>query len=370
MDNGKRVSHGFVGSLLAMLPAVVGCVGPLSSDDLPARDILFDFDPEASQIPTARGLEGSGSTPDGVNADLAREIDEYDAIGGEGVVFRRSAFAEGQRIWYWSFGPTLEILAPMWVLVHEFEEGETPTFVDHPPVWDVVPGDRAYSPLWRIYWVVVTDEYQGERLLSRRGVDEAVALGLVKEPQSSHVYVNCPVVDEDARMQIEPGSFPGWDEEPCPGDQGTCIRPHWAYYRGVSVAYFDTNGARTFDPRTGFPTADRYELRRETEALPLSEPVRGADITGDEDGVDTNDVFATTPCDDGYTPLHRTTQVFVGADYESIDTHQDETQADARQVSDLFADDGAPRAGVVRGLVRGEVVENLPIERLAECPDP
>lgn len=355
-----------VAAALLVLP---GCIDPLVEDDVPPRDVLFDFDPSSSVVQTPREYAASSRRLEGVDPGLAERIAEYDGVSEEAVVYRLSGFAGGNRIWYWNFGAAPDLVAPIWVLVHPFADGERPTFVDHPPIWDVVPGDTAYSPFWRVNLVVVTGSYHGERLLSRRGVDEAIALGLVQEPISTDLYFNCPVVGEDVRMQVRSGSFPGWDEEPCPDqDEGSCLAPHWAYYRGLRVAYFDTNGARTFDPWEPLGEGDRFELRRETEALALSEAVRRVDITGDGDDVDTNDVFAATPCDGDYTPIHRTTEVFVAADYRSIDTARDETEADARQVSDLFTSAGEPRAGVVRGVQPTDRVENIAIENLDECP--
>jgi hypothetical protein len=340
-----------------LLPALLcACIDPLSEDDVPPQDILFDFDPANDERPWARG-------------ELAETIDEHDAVEG-GVVARLSAFSGGQRVWYWDFGPSPTFAAPLWVLVNPFAEGEEFVPIDHPLIWDVVPGDAAYSPYWRLHVVSVTDKYAGERLTSRRAIDEALRLGLILPPQPSELYANCPVIGEHVRMQIRPGTFPGWEEEPCPGDENaTCIAPHWAYCKGVRVAYFDTNGPRAIDPDGTLPVETVYELRRETESLPLSEPVRGVDITGDEDAVDTNDVLPTTPCDDAYTPVHRTTEVFVTGTYASIDTASDETQADARNVRDLFNANGSPRTVLVRGLEEREGWRNLAVENLAECPE-
>ena len=356
----------FLAFALIFSPA---CVDPLVEDGVPPQDILWNYDPAASWIPTPREYAASTHDRPGVSRDLADEIDEYDYIDDpDGVAHRLSGFAGGARVWYWNFGWTPPFVAPLWALVDPFAEGGT-AFVDHPFIWDVVPGDPAYSPFWRIYTVAITDKYQGERLLSRRAIDEAIEAGLILEPQATDVYANCPMIDEDVRMQIRPGSFPGWEEEPCPGNEdATCIAPHFAYYRGLRVAYFDTNGPRTFDASQNLPEREMYELRRESEALPLSEPERRVDITGDGDAFDTNDVFPTTPCDDEFTPVLRTTEVFVAPDYASIDTNADETQADARGVSDLFAADGTPRTGVVRGLQGTDRVANMPVENLSECP--
>lgn len=342
--------------LLPLLPALLwACIDPLVEDEVPPQDVIFDFDPAEDEKAWARG-------------ELAEQIAEHDGIDGS-TVARLSAFSGGQRVWYWDFGSSPTFAAPLWQLVNPFAEGDEIVPIDHPFIWDVVPGDTAYSPYWRVYRVSVTDKYAGERLTSRRAIDEAVRLGLVLPPQPTDLYSNCPVVDDHVRMQVRPGSFPGWEEEPCPdNDDATCIAPQWAYCKGVRIAYFSTNGSRAIDPEGTLPVETVYELRRETESLPLSEPVRGVDITGDADAVDTNDVFETTPCDAAYTPVHRTTEVFVAATYSSIDTASDETQADARNVHDLFNANGSPRAAVVRGLEEREVLRNLAVENRAECP--
>jgi hypothetical protein len=350
--------------LLAASALVAACVEPLAEDEVPVRDIVFDWEAEEYDRPTPREVEAS-SHDWGVSPVLGTQIAQADGIDDpDGLVPRLSGFADEERIWFWSFGPTPTFAAPLWKLV----SADDGTPINHPLIWDVVPGDRAYSPFWRTYTVAVTDRYNGERILSRRGLDEALRLGLIEAPEPTGIYSNCPVVDEDVRMQVRPGSFPGWEEEPCPGNENaTCIAPHWAYYKGVRVFYFDTNGGLPLDVDEELPVRTVYELRRETEALPLSEPVRGVDITGDADAVDTNDVFPSTPCDDDYSPVYRTTQVFVAADYASIDTNADETVADATQVSDLFDLNGVPRA-LVRGLEPLNGLRNLAVESPAECP--
>lgn len=347
--------------------ALVGCIDPLAEDDVPPRDIIFHFDPERDERPTPR--EAAASSHDwGVDPGLADRIDENDEV--DEYYPRLSAFSGGERVWYWDFGTSPTFAAPLWRLVNPFAEGEEHVPVDHPLIWDVVPGDPAYSPYWRIYDVPITDKYNGERLISRRALDEALEMGLILPPQPLDLYANCPVVDENVRMQVRPGSFPAWDEEPCPGNESaTCIQPHYAYYKGVRVAYFDSNGPRPIDPDGEMGESMVYELRRETESLPLSEPVRGVDITGDEDAVDTNDIFEHTPCSDEYTPVHETTEVFVVGTYASIDTNESETEADARNWFDLFNGNGSPRTLLVRGLEEREGLRNLAIENILECPE-
>lgn len=355
---------------VALLPVlfVPACVDPLSEDDVPPRDVIFDWDPEEYERPTPREVEAS-SHGWGVDPSIGTTIDDNDGIDDpDDVVRRLSGFSANSRIWYWDFGWSPTFAAPLWKLVNPFSEGDEIVPIDHPLIWDVVPGDTAYSPYWQIYTVAVTDKYAGERIISKRGLDEAIRLGLVLPPQPTDTYANCPVVDEGVRMQVRPDSFPGWEEEPCPGsEETTCIAPHWAYYKGVRVFYFDTNGGLPLQHDEELEVADVYELRRESEALPLSEPVRGVDITGDEDALDTNDVFEATPCVEGYSPVHRTTEVFVAADYASIDTAADETEADVRQVSDLFSGTGVPRA-IVRGVEELEGLQNLAVESPPECP--
>jgi len=85
-------------------------------------------------------------------------------------------------------------------------------------------------------------------------------------------------------------------------------------------------------------------------------------MTGDGDIEDTNDVFEHLPTTEGYTPVARIVDVTVTAMYGSIDTSGDETMADARATTDLFAPD--PTAAVLSFSDTDEL-KNCPQQRQA-----
>jgi hypothetical protein len=271
-----------------------GCLGPRVSDEVPMRDVF----PAGTEVPWVSG-------------EKAEQIAEYDGV--DEIIPRISAFANGDRTWYWDFGPAIEYTAPLWLLVDD--EGP----IDHPPVWDVVPGDPAYSPFWAINFVHVTEKYAGEVITSRQGIDDAIREGLLEEAVSADAYKNCPVVPEGTLLEVG-GGVPAIDPE----YDGHGV----AYYRGMEVAYFD------FDERGARPLEGRemilgsvYELTRVSESLPLSEPVRQVDMNGDGDTNDTNNVFdlylGKAGANDDYSPLWQVVHVTVPEDTVSIDSNCD-----------------------------------------------
>ncbi len=311
-----------------------GCLDPLVSDEVPPRDILSPDDvlrlPEA-EVPWASG-------------DMAEQIEEHDGVEG-GLIPRLSGFVKRQRIWYWDMGPAPKTTAPLWILVG----GANDLPIPHPPIWDVIPGDPGYSPFWEVFYVDVTERYAGEQIVSRQGLEDAIRIGLVEEPEAvlaevsgeyRGVYVNCPVVAEHTKVAVGGLDADGVPIPPFPSEEED---EHWAYYRGVRVEYidFDMNASSEEDeeakdatpsieadfgaPRatTGreIPVGAVYELQRISETLPISEPERGVDMTGDGDTVDTNNVFSLYLEDRAlYTPLWRSVDVIVAAGYQSIET--------------------------------------------------
>lgn len=109
-----------------------------------------------------------------------------------------------------------------------------------------------------------------------------------------------------------------------------------------------------------------YVLTRNGEGAPLNEPARGADLTGDGDELDSNNVFGVALRDGDYMPLWKVVSVTVPSDYASIDTHADETMADYRAASDVFTVDAEYRITPIEGRVDdfsiGEVLVDCPLQ--------
>ncbi len=250
-------------------------------------------------------------------------------------------FAGGQPIVYWDFGPSPDLAAPLFRLVRD--DGGELVPIDHPTIIDEIPGDPDYSPFWAVLTVQVTDLYDGELLTSFAAVQEAEQLGLVEAPLLQPVAVNCPAVARDVTLEV------GGEAEP------VAAASHF-FWRGMTVNYYDF-GAFAVEPGDRPEDSPRYLLRREG-GEPLSETVRGVDITGDGDVNDTNDVFPARAGEEGFSPLCRTVTVAVPAATQSIDSSADETMAAIRTATDLFAPDA----------VEGTVVAYDETEDLRNCP--
>lgn len=292
------------------------CLDPLVDDAVVPEALL----PADAEVPFASGA-------------LAARIAELDQV--DAIVPLRGAFASGAPVQFWDFGPAPNLAVPIWVIVRDDPDGmfatNTRRFtpVGQGNIIDAVPGDPGYSPYWRLFLVPVTDLWDGELVTSAEAIDAGVRAGLLERPISLQLAVNCPVVDADVRLEVGPG-------EVAPPDEG--------FYRGVRVAYFSFEvfnlGA------TDIATPPVYALRREG-GEPLDETLRGVDMTGDGDRVDSNDVFAVAWGEAGYSSVVARVEVVVRSETGSIDTSGDDAQADVMHGATLLRSDGSPDPAVV-----------------------
>jgi hypothetical protein len=303
--------------------ACAGCLGPQVSDEIGGADGIL---PAGSTVPDATGA-------------LAARIAANDQV--DGSVPRLSAFADGKPAHVWDLGTAPDFATPVFVLVRETGPGQY-VRLDHPPILDSIPGAPTYSPFASLFYVEVTDRYQGELLTSAYAVQEAVDGGLVMAPFVAKHGVHMPVVAAD--VTLDAGG-------------GTTVAPNGrAYYKGAQVACFDFGDLALPD---GVHVAElpRYVLHRDGEE-PLSEPLRHVDMDGDGDTLDTNDVYALAPADAGYTPRRRTIEVSIAPGTSSIDTTRDETMAAIDDATQLFDPD--PVAGTVLAFDSTDDVRDLP----------
>jgi hypothetical protein len=304
---------------------LAGCLDPLVGDEPGLRGLVL---PAGSEVLSAHD-----------DPTIERLIEDGDGV--EGVVPLIHGFAAGQPVVYWDFGPSPDVAAPLFMLVREEEGALVP--VDHPTIIDEIPGDPDYSPFWAVLTVKVTDRYDGELLTSFAAVQEAEQLGLIEPPQLQPRAVNCPAVARDVTLEVGGGAEP------------VAPAAHF-FWRGMTVDYYDF-GPFAVEPGERPAASPRYVLRREG-GEPLSEIVRGVDITGDGDRNDTNDVFPARADQDGFSPLCRTVSVAVAAATMSIDSSGDETMAAISRATDLFDPDA----------VDGTVIAFDETEDLRNCP--
>jgi hypothetical protein len=312
-----------------LVPALllVSCLEPRVSDDVDRSHLIL---PAGSPVPA-------------LDEDpiLGPRIAAQDGV--EGVVPLLSGFAAGLPVRYWDFGPAPALAVPLYVLMARGAGGELAP-VGHPAIIGQIPGDPGYSPFWAIFAVEVTAAYAGELLVSVSALQEARGRGLVGRPEARGLVVNCPVVAGDVLLEVADGRPP--------------VPPAGRfYYEGREGRYFELGA--TGVEGVEMPSADAYVLRREG-GEPLSEPLRGVDMTGDGDLRDTNTIFAAWRGAAGYTPLARLVQVVVAAGTRSIDTSGDDRTADLRARDDLFTDAGVPVAGTVVAHQTTAALLNLP----------
>jgi hypothetical protein len=308
-------------ALLAI--ACAGCLGPRVSDDPGGSD----------------GILPAGSTVPDADPVLAAKIATNDQV--DGTVPRLSVFADGKPAHVWDLGTAPDFATPVFVLVRETSPGMY-TRVDHAPILDAVPGAPTYSPFASLFYVAVTDQYQGQLLTSAYAVQEAVQDGLIESPFVAMHGVHMPIVASDTMLDA--------------GGGATVAPTGRAYYKGEQVAYFDFGDLPLAD---GVHVAElpRYVLHRDGE-LALSEPIRHVDMDGDGDVLDANDVYALAPADTGYTPRRRTIEVAIPTGTSSIDTSKDETMAAIEDATQLF--DPNPVAGTVLAFDSTDEVRDLP----------
>ena len=304
---------------IALALVHAGCLGPLASD-----------------VPAAGNAVRPPGTPIPALADDPVEHARLAAHDGVDDLIRlQSAFAQGQPMKVWDFGPAPTFAAPLLMVVRRQADG-TVTRVPHNTIIAASPGDPGYSPFWTIRYLEVTEKYRGAILPSFAAVDEAIAVGLVRPPLDAGFTVNCPAVAPEVRVAV---------------GGGQTLPPNASfYYEGTTVPYFDF-GPMPADG-SNIPEQRRYQLRREGQE-PLSEVVRNVDMTADGDIDDTNDVFTARPGLPTSSPLVRTVTVAVPLATLSIDDSGDDSVASIASASQLFAP--GPTASVIGYRVTDEL---------------
>lgn len=324
----------FLGLSSSLLPGLLlgvllgACLGPQVDDEVPGQGLVL---PAGTQVGA-------------VDPDIARQIAEFDAV--DGLVPALSGFAAGSPVVYWDFGPAPWQSAPLFYL----SDPDTGDLLDdHPPIFDVIPGDDQYSPFWAMFLLPVSDSYQGEIISSLAAIEEAQRAGLVGTPVITNTFVNCPVVADDVTLD--------------PGDGSEPMAPKSGFVRGRRVALFDLNAilgqpaAALDDDGVRVPAGEVYRLRR-AGGEPLSEPLRGVDMTGDDDVDDTNDIFAASG--PGIHLMRLISMAVDGAGEQLVDQTGDERMSTLDDVADLLDGEGQPDGDVVIAIERTEELRNLP----------
>ena len=166
-----------------------------------------------------------GSAVESAYADLQinRKIDMQDGINPPAVMLK-TGFAGGQEVKYWDFGAAKRSAAHAYALASCTPDGQPlpdAAVGRYPIIIETIPGDTDYSPYRAINWVCTTDKYKDEVISSSDALNDAIDLGLVRDPRPADIWVHVPVIGQG--VEIAGAGQP---------------RPALtAYYKGKSVLY-------------------------------------------------------------------------------------------------------------------------------------
>lgn len=221
-------------------------------------------------------------------------------------LFARSAeylrgFAQGEPIWYWAIdGVQSTLIAPSYDIIGPNGDKIQPSVID------ALPGDAGYSPWWRIIEYRVTTAWTDEVFTSRDAIDAGVRAGLLTGPTVLNRVLNAPVSLREVEV------FDGED---------TRNRATLVWYRHLRAWWLPVQQDIIVSSYRRTMRADPvYIFQRINQTFPLHEMGSGFDLTDDDDLNDSNNVFAKTLSDPGYTPLWEVREVRTTADYLSIDS--------------------------------------------------
>jgi hypothetical protein len=146
----------------------------------------------------------------------------------------KSGFALGKAVKYWDLGMGRGTATPAYQLAHcdadQVPLADAP--IDHPLLFDSVPGDTDYTQCWAVSFVCVTPKYQGQRIATMLALSDAYELGLALEPKEPLQWKHAPVVQEGVVLE-------GASES---------VGLRTAYSRGLSFTLADFGDSGTVDP--------------------------------------------------------------------------------------------------------------------------
>jgi hypothetical protein len=145
---------------------------------------------------------------------------------------KTAGFYKGKTVRYLDFGviklgPGNKV-APIWAFTNGAEGQRN--------VIDVAPGDRGYTPLWRVVMVTWADDAEPRVLRSAAQVRSAAASGEVMLRRTSTV-VNCPVVGFGQKQTTgfhRGSTIAYYDLGPVKLAAGNKVAPIWAFTNGAS----------------------------------------------------------------------------------------------------------------------------------------
>lgn len=251
-----RIAATAAAAVVAM--GTTGCLDPLVTDQPGASSHLL---PAGTPVPDAT------SNPDlKVQITLNDGLDDT-AIAANMPVPRGMGQSGGATVRFWSFGPATQAPSPIYKFFKMTDSGLVP--IAHPPLLDALPGDYGYGIIHGINQVVVTDKYNGELITTMDALADAIDLGLVNEAVPLKMFVDCPVVLPNTKLDV--GGTPPQQAV-----------PETMYARGYTVTAFEFGGALGVQPIPAggvlMPTSQVSFLREPGKIYDTTRPIFQATI--------------------------------------------------------------------------------------------
>lgn len=274
----------------------------------------------------------------------AAALDEADGLEESEPLL--GGFVHGADTGYWIFDVGGMRAMPVYRLCTE-EDGECVP-LDHPPIVSALPDQAGYEPYGQVHWAHLPSGWSGQLTSEAEMQAELAARGMPEAESTSELW-HCPIAGPSATLEVGPSMTVTADTQ--------------VYGDGVAARCFDLSADKP--NRAVFPSGrlfirNVYVLTRDGEELPLVERERMADMNGDGDMQDSNNIFGVGIDDSEYTPLWRMVTVTVPAGRASID----EAAPHYTDSDQLF--DTAPDYTITP--LPEEVLEHVETETLINCP--
>lgn len=255
--------------------ATAGCLDPLVSDDPGASANILPSSASIPSVTTNNDLTNQITLNDGLDSTALAAAGGTIVLQPNGTAMKDATVS--MAVSWWAFGSSDQAPAPIYVFGTGDPSADFHELADHPPLVEVVPGDRDYQPIHAVFRVQVTDKYHGEKITTPGALADAIDLGLVEAPVAIKKFVNWPIVRSGTRLQVS---------------ATTTASPRTVYARGYQVDSYVLGGDFSLqdNPFGLLPTSQVSFLRRPSD--------------GDYDR--TRPVFQAvlpTPAMPGYTPV-------------------------------------------------------------------
>lgn len=216
------------------------CLDPLSEDEAGYSRNLLPADAEVASVSE--------------DPSFTRRIDMNDGVTG-GTAMLKSGFAVSVPVKYWDLGAGRGTAVPA-IQLARCDEEQQPLpdgVLDHPMLFDSVPGDTDYTQVWAVSYACVTPKYNGELVTTMPALADAYELGLAVEPKEPLKWVHAPAVQEGVVLD---------------GATEAAGMTRTAYCRGLAFTVVDFGEQGTIDPSIvtmgkSVTTSNVYEIVRQ-----------------------------------------------------------------------------------------------------------